>query len=346
MWRAAWNIFRAQPLTGGGAGSYNVRFDQHRPESFQLEARTAHNQYLDTLSDYGAIGAVLLIGGSTVIGLGCLGRRRSAHTNGLDGSSFRTGLALGLLAFALQLVVDSTLKLPALAMSFATVAGMWVQRSWPVIPSTDMRPRTMVSRVASGLVAVGIVATTIGVAGPMYRGEAIRAQAREKIDRMAPGRFELDPEVLVGARDDLTEATRIAPGNGSGWSDLSYAAAAIAQTDSRIDGERRLELAREAEAAAHRALAISTGVAEFWIRRGVALDLQGRWVDAGRAFVQALELAPTRAGMWYHQAVHLSLKPMSSEQALAAAGFSLRLDPGNPEAHALRQQLAERSHAR
>ena len=107
-----------------------------------------------------------------------------------------------------------------------------------------------------------------------------------------------------------------------------------------------VELASEAEAAADRALAISTDVAEFWIQRGLALDKQGRWVEAGAAFVEALKLAPTRAGVWYRQAAHLGLKQTATEQALAAAEFSLRLDPGNPEAHALRQQLAERSHAR
>ena len=176
---------------------------------------------------------------------------------------------------------------------------------------------------------------------PIYRGEAKRQEAQTLIARMAPGRSEPHLETLLLARDNCTTATTISPLNGYAWADLAQVASALAQ----VDATNSQTWAREAERAANRALRISSHVAEFWMRRGVALDLQGRWVEAGAALVKAMELAPTRAAVWYLQAAHLSLSPNENGRALAAAGFSLRLDPGNPEAHALRQRLAERSHA-
>jgi hypothetical protein len=61
--------------------------------------------------------------------------------------------------------------------------------------------------------------------------------------------------------------------------------------------------------------------------------------------MEALMLAPTRAAVWYQQAAHLERNSSELDRALAAVDVSLRLDPGNPEAHALRRRLAERVRA-
>jgi O-antigen ligase len=341
MWRAAWSIFRERPLLGGGAGSYGVRFDRHRPETFQLEARWAHNDYLNTLSDYGVVGMTLVIGAWSVVFVGCARGRWPAGSNWFDGQAVTAGLAAGAAAFALQLTVDFSLKIPALAMSFAVVAAMVVQRMWLAPVLAPMHPRTKYRRNLAVLMAAGVAGVTGLLVVPLYRGEGKRQAARQQIDRMAPGRFEPQAPLLLKARDELIEATKVAPENGYAWADVAYVTALLVRYEVSQANERGIG----AEQAADRALGISREIAEFWVRRAVALDLQGRWVEAGVALVQALKLAPTRAGVWYQQAVHLSLNPTENERALAAAGFSLRLDPGNPEAHALRQRLAERSQA-
>ena len=101
-----------------------------------------------------------------------------------------------------------------------------------------------------------------------------------------------------------------------------------------------MELGRKAEETAGRALALSEVVPEFWLRRGVALDMQGRRFEAGEDFVQALALAPANAHVWFYEAYHLGLNPSDMAMALAATDFCLRLDPGNREAQSLRQRLA------
>lgn len=341
MWRAAWNIFREQPMIGSGAGSYGVRFDQHRPEAFQLQPRWAHNEYLNTLSDYGIIGFTLVFGAWTALVLRGLRGRRKAAKDWFDGPQSTAGFGMGAAAFALQLVVDFSLKIPALAMAFAVVSAIWIQRSWPPPKSDGAAVGEPVARSLSLVAAIAVTSATIVWMIPIYRGEAKRQDAQIALARMAPGGSEPHTAALLSARDDCVAATTIFAKNGNAWADLALVASALAQ----VDAGRAGTWAREAEHAANRALAISSDVAEFWMRRGVALDLQGRWIEAGAALVEAMRLAPTRAAVWYQQAAHLSLNPNENGRALAAVGFSLRLDPGNPEAHALRQRLAERSHA-
>lgn len=341
MWRAAWSIFRDAPVFGGGAGSFSVRFDQHRPESFQLEARWAHNDYLNTLSDYGVVGFGLLFGAWSAVIVGCARHKHLAATDWFDNSTVTVGMGAGMAAFALQLVVDSSLKIPALGMAFAMLTAMVVQRAWPVSIRASASPEKSSRGKWSAFMAAGAASATLLVVVPFYRGEVKRQSARREIDRMALGGVEPQAGLLRSARSELIEATKLAPRNGRAWADLAYVTTALI----RFDISNATELGREAEQAANRALRLSDDVAEFWLRKGVAVDMQGRWVEAGGAFVQALQLAPTRAGVWYQQAVHLSLNPVEQERALAAAEVALRLDPGNPEAHALQQRLAERSHA-
>src|SRR5688500_5174494 len=136
LWRAAGKIFRAHPMTGSGAGSYNVLFETHRPARFLDEPKWAHNEYLNTLSDYGLIGIILLSAAVMVVVRQTKSERRpeKAVPSASGVISRREGLAFGVLAFALQLFVDFHLKIPALAMAFAVVSALAFGR--PTSPST------------------------------------------------------------------------------------------------------------------------------------------------------------------------------------------------------------------
>jgi O-antigen ligase len=109
MWRAAWRIFSGHPLWGSGSGSYGVLFDRYRPEAFQLEARWAHNDYLNTLSDYGLVGFLFMFGAWAVIAVACLRSSRQSSGGWLDTRTAKIGLSMGVVAFAGQLLVDFSL---------------------------------------------------------------------------------------------------------------------------------------------------------------------------------------------------------------------------------------------
>ncbi len=58
LWQVSWQQAKAHPLLGNGAGSFEQYWNQHRPVA--MEVQDAHNLYLETLSERGPIGLVLL----------------------------------------------------------------------------------------------------------------------------------------------------------------------------------------------------------------------------------------------------------------------------------------------
>src|SRR5208283_4198489 len=143
---------------------------------------------------------------------------------------------------------------------------------------------------------------------------------------------------ISGTRVLLGRAVALDPANAQAWSDRAYADSLWAL----VSPSRTMELGIEAARDAGRALDLCKVVSEFWIRRGVGLDMQGRWREAGDDFARALQLAPARADCWYYQAYHLSLSPAQIGPSLEAADHCLRLDPGFLLAQSLRQRLASR----
>jgi len=338
MWRAAWRLFREHPATGSGAGSYNVLFEKHRPEQFGDEPQWAHNDYLNTLSDYGAVGFVLFFGAVAAMAWRCARAKRESLPHAADwlgAQMMTTALAVGLAAFALHLFVEFHLKIPALAMTVGTIGALVIQRRWPV---AAVLRTTSLGRVMAALAAAAALAGTACCVVPRFRAESLRYRAHQAIDRLALTHPDaIDSRMALAlVRSELARAVAIDPANAQAWADVAYADSLWAH----VEPQQTLDLGRTAETAAARALALSKVVGEFWIRRGVARDMQNRWLEAGDDFSHALTLSPQNALAWYYYAYHLSLDSHQRELALAALQFCLRLDPGNAAGLALRQHLA------
>jgi O-antigen ligase len=369
LWRGAWRIFVAGPWLGGGAGSFDARFEHYRPGSYQDQPVWAHNDYLNTLADYGLVGFLLLFGAAAIIVYRC----RAV-------SGMAAAIGVGLIAFALHLFVEFHLKIPALALVFATLSGRVVGQAWlaggasegaaaasapeaagaagagrphgawhpagilrflaPIMsrkrpdPDSGRRRGWFTSVGAAGVVAL----ITIGWIIPRYRAEDLRTAARGEIDRLARGGAAVAGErpVLRSVRADLDRAVALDPADAQAWSDRAYAESLWAL----VDPAETRELGAAAERDASRALALSRLPVEFWIRRGTGLDMEGRWPEAGQCFVTALNLAPARADVWYYDAYHLSLVPASREAAQAAVARCLSLDPGYRLGRELGRKLA------
>lgn len=341
MWRGAWNLFQESPWLGSGAGSYNILFEKHRPVKYQHEPQWTHNDYLNTLSDYGVTGFALLFGAAFVLILKCFLQRGSeaqAETlSSWDGPLFWQAISVGLLAFAIQLMVDFHFKIPALSMIFATLLALLMKRLW-----SDQRPeRGDVGVMGKGGLVLGSVVVMAGMVWgvmPHYRSEAYRYTARQTLDtlwRHDDGEL-VYREKLESSLAGLRAAVQIDPKHPQAWADLAYATSLRAH----VEKGSSVVLGGEAEGYASRALGLTNVVPEFWIRRAVAKDMQLQWLSAGDDLVQAMQLAPASALLWYYQAYHLSLKAIGVPQARAAVAYSLRLDPGNVAAQRLRQRLA------
>jgi hypothetical protein len=335
VWRAAWQLWQDSPVLGTGAGSYNVLFERYRPERFWDEPQWAHNDYLNTLSDYGAVGFGLFFGGVVIVVAGVARRGRKEQDD--EGVIPRSGFGVGLLAFALALSVDFHLKLPALAMLVAWCGAESVGRVWSGGERELPKRRRFLGRGVALVASIGLFCLAGLRIVPMARAEGWRGEARRQIDRLAlrpqPATSEL--AVLTKAQRDLRRAVELDGLNAQAWSDVSYAAALIA----RLVPDRSAELGAEAEAAARRALAGSAVVPEFWWRLGVGLDLQGRWIDGGATTARSVVLAPNLPQAWYYTAFHFSLRSETRELALTAIATCLRLDPWFRGAEVLREKL-------
>lgn len=340
IWKAGLQIWRDHPWLGGGAASYNVLFDQYRPRGFINEPDWAHNDYLNTLSDYGLAGFVLwLVAGGVLLWLGGRAvqrvRRQGASTAGLFGLwQWRLGLFLGLLAFAFHLGVDFHTKLPALAFGVAVVAALLLRDEPGLgrsVPAAWARTTGVIMAAVCGWLAPGL-------ADPLYRAEALRYEARRNIDRQAAsGQGDLR-QIMPDALASFAQAVKINPRNGQAWSDLAYAT-----TQSwHVSKGDLVALGRQAEPSAERALALCAINAEFWVRKGVALDMQVRHTEGEICFRRALELAPNSGGWWYYYAYHLSAYPGRKQEAEQAARTCLALDPANRGAETLLQELIAR----
>ena len=326
LWRASWKIFLAHRLVGSGAGSFDALFEAHRPEHFLNQPFFAHCDYLNTLSDYGAVGFILLFGAAGIVFW------HGARARGLAGAAFT-----GLVAFALHLLVDFHMKIPALAMIVATVAALVTAQSWPsgeASPPAAHGGRARMAALAAAVVGLG---ASLAWVAPKHYAQELRRSAREKVDRMAKKGVDVSGQraVLSVVRKQLSDAERLDPGNAQVYADEAY----VDSLWALVEPAKTVELGTQVESESRRAIALCPVIAEFWIRLGTGLDMQHRWVEGGECFVRALQIAPLRADVWYYQAYHLSLNPRDPGPALAAAQISLRLDPDFLLAQILRQRL-------
>ncbi|MCW5551328.1 MAG: O-antigen ligase family protein [Verrucomicrobiae bacterium] len=120
LWNAAFRMWREHVWLGVGPGHFDHRFGEFRPEAVQRRPQRVHNEYLNTLVDWGVVGAgiVALALGALFVGLVRTWKHvrkperefRSNHSNKF---AFVIGAAAGLLALVIHSVVEFNLQIPA-----------------------------------------------------------------------------------------------------------------------------------------------------------------------------------------------------------------------------------------
>jgi O-antigen ligase len=155
-WEAALHEFDAHPLVGGGSGSYEVWWAQHRGEKGGF-VRDAHSLYLEALAELGIVGLVLLvffIGWVLYVG---------ARTYLFAARSRRTQMAAalaGIVAFCLGAAYDWLWELPVLAIAFLLLAAVVVSAG----SGERRRPTPLAFRLGGCAVAV---AALVAIAIPL-----------------------------------------------------------------------------------------------------------------------------------------------------------------------------------
>jgi O-antigen ligase len=173
LWEPAIEIWKQNVWWGGGPAHYDFLFRQHRPakvfaEQTQVRPDRVHNDYLNTLADWGLVGALLIVAawGSFYWGVFRSWKfvqraQNDFATKRSNKSSFVLGGALGLFAILLHSFVDFNMHIPAnaiLAVSLMALVTAYfrfaTEKYWHTVHG-PMR-MTLTLFLAGGVVYLGI----------------------------------------------------------------------------------------------------------------------------------------------------------------------------------------------
>ena len=124
FWSVTLDVIRAHPLLGSGLGSFSVIYTRYDTRNGVLRLEQAHNDYLQTLSDAGILGALLGIAFIVI-----LFRRGFARRDTHD--KFRRGVTTGALAGCFAVLIhsffDFTLHTTANTLLFVIICAVATQ---------------------------------------------------------------------------------------------------------------------------------------------------------------------------------------------------------------------------
>jgi len=127
LWRGAWKMFLEDPVWGQGPGAYFLRFPKYRPKDFYQHeiadvTLTAHNMYLGSLAEEGALGlAALLVflGGVVFLGLRQIGRVECPIIR-----THQIGLTAAILGVSIQNFFSPNARWTVCGVSFSMLLGL------------------------------------------------------------------------------------------------------------------------------------------------------------------------------------------------------------------------------
>ncbi len=129
-WHDAWAVAQAFPLVGSGINTYGLVMTAYQTHNLEWHFSAAHNDYLQVLAEGGLLVMVPALG--LLIGLAHTVRRR-LRDPGIRGTDWwlRAGASAGLLAIALQEIVDFSLQIPGNAVLFVALTAIAIHRPQP-----------------------------------------------------------------------------------------------------------------------------------------------------------------------------------------------------------------------
>ncbi len=281
IWPAAVSIWRANFWWGAGPGQFDQLFRLHRDGRIQIRAGHAHNDYLETLADYGTVGATLV---TTAFGLLFFGVFRAWKHVQREGDDFRSrqsnrmafvlGGSVALLSLLLHAVVDFNFHIPANATAAVVLMALL---------SAHFRHATDDHWTRAGL-TVRAALTVLGlfVAVWLWHGAFRRAH-----ERLLLAQSETAPDVTAQLAF-LRQAHELEPANAQTCFILGEVNRVLA-TDR--PGSHR-ELATEAMGWFERAWMLNPYDGYPRLRYGMCLDLLGDHQNATRHFLRARDLDP------------------------------------------------------
>lgn len=221
-WRAAVEVWRADPLTGAGPGSFRWAAAPYWPDDVELTA-TPHNEYLGALADRGLIGGLPLL--VTAVAIGWLAlvplRPRWRPPQGLPAG--RRAARLGAIGAAALLGshagVDFDFDYPLLTAALAIAGAVLVVELTPDRHGTLISHKTTGPREAGTVLAVTTAAVVTAAAVVTVFGARMEIDAGPAVWNLAAARSSTIAAIidddLDAAREHLDALDRFNP---AAWS--------------------------------------------------------------------------------------------------------------------------------
>jgi O-antigen ligase len=151
---------------GAGPAHFDYRFPQYRPEFVQLRPGRAHNDYLNTLVDWGVVGTVLVASAWVCLFIGVVRTWKFVQRAGdfvakpSSRAAFVLGATAGLLALLVHSLTDFNVHIPANAILMVTLLALLTshvrfatERYWVTLGWVTRLALTMVVLLGAGYLA-------------------------------------------------------------------------------------------------------------------------------------------------------------------------------------------------
>ena len=282
VWRPTIEMWRDNFWFGVGPGQFDYRFRAYRPESVQLRPGHAHNDFLNTLADWGiagtaivAVAMVLLFCGIVKTWKALRNTASGLRKNKSNKFALLLGASVGLLAIFLHSAVDFNMHIPANAILAITLMA---------ILTAHLRFATE-KYWAPATVSLKWILTLCLLAGVSYLGcQGIR-RTNEIIWLGRADRQLLWSNERMAA---LKEALEAEPKN----FETTFRIAEELRTES-LEGNAGYEkLAQQAMDWRARGMKLNPHDGYNYLFYGVCLDLLARYPESAAYFTHAEELDP------------------------------------------------------
>jgi O-antigen ligase len=278
---AAVKMWQENVVWGVGPGHYDYRFRQFRPEGLQLRPQYAHNDYLNLLADWGAVGFALAVAVFAALyinlfrtwrfvkpGQDDMGTRKS------NKAALVLGAGLGLFSLLIHEAVEFNLQIPALALVAATLMAVLTGYSRFATSEIWVTIRLPLKLLVTGGLAVAV--------GFLSWQEFDRAREYISLER-AHSAGSLQEQVAAWKR-----AAEINPRN----SETTYALGEAYRVQG-WEGDVGYEaLIAEALAWFEKGISLNRYDPYNYMRYGMCLDWLGKHGEADPYFQKALQLDP------------------------------------------------------
>ncbi|MCX7872305.1 MAG: O-antigen ligase family protein [Verrucomicrobiae bacterium] len=292
-WRGAIDVFKQSPVFGVGPGHYDYRYRQVRQPLNVAQGRPGwvHNDYLNTLVDYGVVGfSIILIVLAVLVYTAVQSwnsvKRRIESGKTSNKGSIMLGVAGGLVGLGVHSFFDFNMHIPANA-AIAIVFIAILTSYWRYSTERCWISTRGVSKAIALLCLFVFSATLLLAAVPRYKESKFLKLANETLSESDTIKY-------------LKEAYKIEPQN----FETSYTIGELIRNRSWQGGDDYKELALVAIAWFRKGMDANPLDPYPFLRYGMCLDWIGRRAEAGVYFKRALELDPNSYYMLAHAGWH------------------------------------------